>query len=191
MEFSPYFPNNLTKEELENQEYYDILLSDLIKLREKILKIFPENIASSGSPALLDLESRKESKLRQIKHIHQSCSSLVLKYNVSTKIKILHLIDGYISSYKNGNYYICCFLARYAIELNSIVNRLKTDLLSYHLSTDNDWLTRGESFFQIIFRANYSSKYIKFKEEVNKFVNISDKKFKPLEIKCSIKRIVK
>ncbi len=190
MEKDLYYPNDLTNIYLDDQKNFDLLSKDLENLKNDILRDFPA-IIHSPSFKPLDLDSRKEDPTRQFKHIHQMCIPLVKKYIISTKVKVLNLIDGFNDSYKKSNHLICFFLARYSIELNSIVHRINIELTRFHNADNKDWLTKGESFFWEIFRANFGSRHDRFKDVIRKYENISKKKMMPLDLNKSMEILSK
>ena len=189
MDEDQYIPNDLTIEVLDNKNNFDKLIKELKSLKKNLLNDFPLDLVAPGHYTPLDLESRKEDALRQFKHIHVNCIPLVKRYKSCSKIKILNLIDGFIDSYKNSNHLICCFLARYSIELNSIVYRIRNELIRLHKSDDNDWLTKGQSFFWLVFRANWGSRQESFKKIMRKYETVSKDKTFPLDLNKSMQTL--
>ena len=129
-----------------------------LKLRSDQLKLLCRQPETFPDPALvLDLESREGDRRKTINHIHQTCQAHVWHYKVVGEIKLIYLIDGYLSMVDLRNPLGMFGMARSMLEFHVSAAHLENELRQMASSHPSDLLSRGKDFFVAVVRARYST----------------------------------
>jgi hypothetical protein len=101
----------------------------------------------------LDLKARKDSEVRQFKHIHQNCFMLAGDLLTACQLRLLLLLDGYLVLADTRNGLPLFGITRSIMELNGLLMLLEGRLSRFRHGDKSDWKTRGEGFFSYLVRA--------------------------------------
>ena len=106
----------------------------------------------------LDLESRAGDRVRTIKHVHQLCFGHCQHYVVAGRIKLTHLVDGYLTLAEQRNPVGVFALARSLLEFYVSGAHLSNQLSGIAGRLPSDLVARGREFFATIVKARYATK---------------------------------
>lgn len=110
-------------------------------------------------PALvLDLDSRRESEARMLKHLHQACVLHRENYFATNQIKHLYLVDAFLALTKVENPLALYAVARSMFELSATLHEVQKRLRETSSTlTPKNWRQVGEKFFGLIIRARFAT----------------------------------
>ncbi|MDN5855278.1 MAG: hypothetical protein L0K86_21025 [Actinomycetia bacterium] len=110
-------------------------------------------------PALvLNLDSRRKSDIRTMKHVHQMCILHRENFWTSNQIKQLYLVDAFLTLSKAENPLGLYAIARSILELSALLHEVRERLVETTLRlTEQNWRQVGETFFGLITRARFAT----------------------------------
>ena len=149
-------------------------------LREGYLGSMSLPIQWPEPPQRLDLESRSGSDERIFKHIHQSCIGHAENFRTNNQIKLIHLLDSYLSL-ATSNPLGIYMPSRSALELHAFSHETYKRLACAKQRADQDWRGGGQEFFRTIVRARYATSNPDF-QQVLKGQGVSKNVLKPMNI---------
>jgi hypothetical protein len=162
-------------------------LNNLKTFHDRILKELSQPAEFFEPDYKLDHESRKDA-VRKIKFFNQTAfaHSLFLRHGLA--LKLLSVIDGYISAVDHKNVVLVYLSARYALELLATVNFISDELKTAKAVELRDWQGRGTKFLLTLCRARHSSSDPKI-AALMKSGGVSDSAIKPIRIGSAIKHL--
>lgn len=157
-----------------------ITIQEIAEIREEFLGSLSLPIQWPEPHPRLDLESRSDSDERTFKHIHQSCIGHAENFRISNQIKIIHLLDSYLTL-ANSNPLGIYMASRSALELCAFSNKVYKRLDSAKKRASQDWRGGGENFFKTIVRARFATSNPDF-QQILKGQGVSKSVLKPINI---------
>jgi hypothetical protein len=139
-------------------EEVDAIIDKLKIARQSGVKFFERPHDFPTGVHVLDLSARKESELRQFKHLHQNCFFLASELLTACQLRLLLLLDGYLALAETRNGIPMFAVTRAIMELNGLLIYLSARLGTYQAGDSKDWRSRGEGFFSLLVRARYGSR---------------------------------
>lgn len=165
-----------------------ITIQEIAEIREKFLGILSLPVQWPEPRPRLDLESRSDSDERTFKHIHQSCIGHAGNFRISNQIKVIHLLDSYLTL-ANSNPLGIYMASRSALELCAFSHEVYKRLDSAKKHASQDWRGGGENFFKTIVRARFATSNPDF-QQILKGQGASRSVLKPMSIGECIKNLV-
>ena len=164
-----------------------ITIQEVAEIREEFLGCLSLPIQWPEPHHRLDLESRSDSDERTFKHIHQSCIGHTENFRTSNQIKIIHLLDSYLTL-ANSNPLGIYMASRSALELCAFSNEVNKRLDSAKKLAGQDWRGGGENFFKTIVRARFATSNPDF-QQILKGQGVSRSVLKPINISECIRNL--
>jgi hypothetical protein len=160
-------------------------LDEIEDLAQSLRQEFSAPIDLPEPATRLGLAKREGQPIRQFKHLHQTCWGHAEHLAISGQIKILSLMDGYISCTQSGAIIGHYLYARTILEECAFFNEVKLRLNEVRKKPDKNWMSKGEEFFALLIRFRFSSND---KSLLNKLESrgFPHKLLKPINIKNCI-----
>ncbi|HEX2541077.1 MAG TPA: hypothetical protein VHM00_08335 [Caldimonas sp.] len=105
----------------------------------------------------LGLSERAGQPVRQFKHLHQMCLGHVENLALSSQIKLLALLDGYIDCATKGATLGLYLFARTIVEQCAFANEVRRRLLEVSNKPAGNWMPKGEEFFGLAVRFRFAT----------------------------------
>ncbi len=157
-----------------------ITIQEIAEIREEFLGSLSLPIQWPEPRPRLDLESRSDSDERTFKHIHQSCIGHAENFRTCNQIKVIHLLDSYLTL-ANSNPLGIYMASRSALELCAFLHEVYKRLDSAKERASQDWRGGGENFFKTIVRARFATSNPDF-QLILKGQGVSRSVLKPINI---------
>jgi len=135
----------------------DAHLSDLKTLADELRTEFAEPIELPEPSARLGLTERAGQPVRQFKHLHQMCLGHVEHLSLSGAIKLLALLDGYLSAAQSSATIGQYLYARTILEECAFINEVQRRLLEVARKPLGNWMPKGEEFFSLVVRFRFAT----------------------------------
>lgn len=139
-------------------------LDEIRRLRTRALPMASTPIEWPEGPFMLSLEARRGSRVRQFKHIHQSCLLHTENFRAACVIKQVYLLDGYLAMAEAANPYGVYSFARQMLENSGHLYRITSELQAAREMAADKWLDGGQKFFGIIVRAAFGTSQAQHQE---------------------------
>ncbi len=163
------------------------LLDDIVKLKNSLLPHVQKSIQWPDPKPRLDLESRRDSKQRQFKHIHLMCQLHGENFRSASVVKHMYLLEGYLNMASVENPFGVYMFSRSMLEFKAFLHEVRQRLLHAVVLASRNWLD-GRNFFNIIVRARFGTTHPLFKELLEK-ENVSGDNLKPYNITECLKNL--
>jgi SEC-C motif len=138
----------------------------------------------------LVLESRRDSAYRTFKHIHEHCWCQRQNFCSASRIKLLYLIDAYLSLVQNQNVLALYGVSRSMLELNAFLYEVRTKLIGAAGYAEATWVQDGEKFFGTLIRARFGTARDDFKINLQE-LGVPEDQIKPFHIMGCIRDLSK
>lgn len=133
------------------------VIDELSDLAESLRAQFVAPIELPEPASRLGLQERAGQPERRFKHLHQMCLMHMEHLALSGRIKLLALLDGYLSAVSTcaviGQY----LFARTVIEQSAFINEVQRRLAEVSRKPDANWLPKGEEFFSLVIRFRFAT----------------------------------
>lgn len=126
-------------------------------LREEIVPRISRPIEYPEPSLRLDLQSRSDDEMRMVKHLQQSCLFHSLALHAANEIKLVYLIDGYLTMHLSANPIGLYSFARAMLEFAAFVHETRRRLIEVRERDELHWRPRGEEFFSLLIRARFGT----------------------------------
>lgn len=137
---------------------------EIRNLRATLVPQVSVRVELPEADAVLDMESRRGSEVRQYKHIVQSCSLHIENYLQATRVKHMYLLDAFLSGADQENPMALYAVARSMFELSAFLHEVGRRLVeTSEAVNDQNWLPLGEKFFALIVRARYATAHPEYR----------------------------
>jgi hypothetical protein len=134
------------------------LINEIRSARDSGIKYFSKPHDFPFGVHKLDLNSRRESEVRQFKHLHQNSFILAGDLLTACQLRLVLLLDGYLSLVDSKNGLPMFGVTRSIMEMNGLLLLLKKRLSKFRNGDTADWRSRGEGFFSYLVRARYGTR---------------------------------
>lgn len=132
-------------------------LDELSDLAESLRAEFVAPIELPEPATRLGLQERVGQPERQFKHLHQMCLGHVEHLALSGRIKLLALLDGYLSVVGTGSVIGHYLFARMVIEQCGFTSEVQRRLAEMSRKPEANWLSKGEEFFSLVIRFRFAT----------------------------------
>lgn len=133
------------------------VLDELSDLAESFRAQFVAPIELPEPAPRLGLQERTGQPARQFKHLHQMCLGHVEHLALSGRIKLLALLDGYLSAVSTGAVIGDYLFARTVIEQCAFTCEVQRRLAEVSRKPEANWLPKGEEFFSLVIRFRFAT----------------------------------
>ena len=130
------------------------------------------SLGPSGTPSFLRLRVRRnglthlspsssihgrDSDYRTFKHIYESCLFQRENFCSASQIKLVYLIDAYLTLVETQNPLALYGISRSLLELNAFLHEVRTMLVKAAAHAETTWVEAGEKFFGTLIRARFAT----------------------------------
>ena len=105
----------------------------------------------------LGLHERAGQPKRQFKHLHQMCMLHVENLAISGQIKLLALLDGYLSAVATEAVLGQYLFARSLLEQCAFTIEIQRRLAAVSNKPEANWLSKGQQFFSLVIRFRFAT----------------------------------
>jgi len=132
-------------------------LDELTALAERLRAEFVAPVEFPEPAQRLGLKERAGDPVRQFKHLHQMCLGHVEHLVLSGRIKLLALLDGYLSAVSDAAVIGQYLFARTILEKCAFTMEVQQRLADVSRKPEANWLQKGEEFFSLIVRFRFAT----------------------------------
>lgn len=165
-------------------------LQGLRSIATDLLTSLPIPLRLPEVAVVLDLATRRHDDRRQFKYLHEMNLLHSENFVIANQVKLVSLLDGYLSlsdlRHPLGPY----LFARTILELAAFLHEVAMRLRTIVLKPENQWQTKGEEFFALIVRARFATTHPVKRDALIK-EGVSEKHLKPINVMKSLEELEK